>query len=246
MNPRSRWTVLVWLLACSQVEGTTRTIQLRVAPAPDSSLEQSNLHARLVVSSQGLPREAVVLVHGLGGDSREWLDLSDSLRAHGIASLAIDLRGHGKSAGTFPASSPARFGEASADVEAGIAWLMDSLGLDPSRIVLVGNSLGGGLATLASTADPRIRFITWYPGLTYTTPNRPVTTAATHRLRGHIIQGVDSSHPRANPELTRKLLAANPGVSVTWLPGPGHGTNGRRSKYERETLDTLIQWLQPL
>jgi pimeloyl-ACP methyl ester carboxylesterase len=233
------------MVACRQDPGDTQFVHLTVSEGPQAAFRTTRLEGELVTPSLRKPSHAVLLVHGLGGNRQEWMALVDSLRSHDIASLAIDLRGHGESEGAFPREAPDRYGEAVIDVEAGLAWLIDSLGLDPSRIVIVGNSLGGGLGILAGAAQPQIRFIAWYPGLTYTTPDRSLATVAMQRLRGHIIQGSDSTHPRANPVLTRAFLAANPGVSVTWLTGPGHGTNGQRNRYERETLDTLIQWLQP-
>jgi alpha-beta hydrolase superfamily lysophospholipase len=245
MKLRGKELLLVGLVACSGGEATTRVIHLRTEPGAVLTGHPGRLEGRLVTSGTDSSRSSVLLVHGLGGNSLEWSGLAESLRTRGITTLAIDLRGHGRSGGSFPADSPEQYGEAVSDVQSGIAWLIDSLGANPSEIAIVGNSLGGGLAILASAAFPVIRFIAWYPGLTYTTPERSLQTMVLPALRGHIIQGSDSTHPRSNPALTSRFLAANPGISISWLPGPGHGTNGWRSRYERETLDTLTQWLLP-
>ena len=90
----------------------------------------------------GLP---VVLVHSLAGSSAHWSRQLQHLRATRRA-LAFDLRGHG-------ASDPPRNHDFSMTALAGdIGAVVDELEIQ--RFVLVGHSLGGGVALSYAGAHP--------------------------------------------------------------------------------------------
>jgi pimeloyl-ACP methyl ester carboxylesterase len=87
----------------------------------------------------------VVLVHSLAGNSTHWAKQLEHLRPTRRA-VALDLRGHGR-------SEPAKNGDYSIAGMAGdIAAVVDTLGLD--RFVLVGHSMGGGVALAYAGAHP--------------------------------------------------------------------------------------------
>ena len=92
---------------------------------------------------EGVP---VVFVHSFGGDSSHWSSQLSHLRHHRRA-LAIDLRGHGKSAG--PNDDDYAVASFVKDVEA----VVEKLGL--KRFVLVGHSLGGAVAVKYAGRNPR-------------------------------------------------------------------------------------------
>jgi pimeloyl-ACP methyl ester carboxylesterase len=90
----------------------------------------------------GLP---VVLVHSMAGTAAHWSGQLKHLRS-GRRAVALDLRGHG-------ASDPPRNQDYSIAGMAGdIAAVVDGLGL--SSFVLVGHSLGGGVALTYAGAHP--------------------------------------------------------------------------------------------
>lgn len=102
----------------------------------------------------GAGEDLVVLVHGLGGSSLNWVDLLDRA-GDGPTFLAPDLPG-------FGASPPPRDGDHSPAGHArAVNGLIDAwrerrggaapLG-DPGRVHLVGNSLGGAVALHAASA----------------------------------------------------------------------------------------------
>jgi pimeloyl-ACP methyl ester carboxylesterase len=99
----------------------------------------------LAVDDGGRGGIPVVLLHSLAGNSGQWAGVLDHLRA-GRRALAIDLRGHGQS--EAPANGDYSFAAMADDVGA----VVDSLGLE--RFVLVGHSMGGGVALVYAGAHP--------------------------------------------------------------------------------------------
>lgn len=87
---------------------------------------------------------AVVFIHGIGGAARIWAHQMHSFAAAGFAPVALDLPGYG---GRAPVEA-VTFDGLAADVEAAIA----RRGLD--RPVLVGHSMGGGVAQTALRRRP--------------------------------------------------------------------------------------------
>jgi dienelactone hydrolase len=90
---------------------------------------------------------AVLLLNGAAGDRRVYAALAESLARRGVASLRLDLRGHGESTnlGRF-APGPeglALIERTHEDVAAARAWLAARAGIDASRIGVVGASYSG-------------------------------------------------------------------------------------------------------
>jgi pimeloyl-ACP methyl ester carboxylesterase len=82
----------------------------------------------------------VAFVHGALHDHSVWSLQSRALAHHGHAVLAVDLPGHGRSAGPAPAS-----------VEAAADWLVDLLAAaGVRRVALVGHSMGSLIALSAA------------------------------------------------------------------------------------------------
>jgi 3-oxoadipate enol-lactonase len=77
----------------------------------------------------------MVLLHGLGEDSRGWDEVAAAFAGR-FRVLAVDLRGHGHS------DWPGRYSLAL--LRDDVLGLLDALGLD--RITLIGHSLGGAVA----------------------------------------------------------------------------------------------------
>ncbi|WP_162909965.1 alpha/beta fold hydrolase [Aggregatilinea lenta] len=92
---------------------------------------------RLYVAARKLAESAyppLVLIHGAGGSHLDWPP--ELRRLAGVRVLALDLPGHGKSSGA---------GRADTQVyAAAVAGLLETLDLPPA--VLVGHSMGGGVA----------------------------------------------------------------------------------------------------
>jgi pimeloyl-ACP methyl ester carboxylesterase len=96
----------------------------------------------LAARGGGLP---VVFAHSLAGNSGQWKAQLEHLRPNRRA-VAFDVRGHGR-------SEPAKNGDYSiAGMASDISAVVDSLGLE--RFVLVGHSMGGGVALVYAGTHP--------------------------------------------------------------------------------------------
>ncbi|MHC4093507.1 MAG: alpha/beta hydrolase, partial [Planctomycetota bacterium] len=96
----------------------------------------------------------VILLHMYGSDRSAWDPIIEVLHEHGVAVLAIDLRGHGQS--IQPTSMGLQeqaatrdeelFRSMYRDVMAAYAWLSDQPNVDSSQFGLVGASVGCSVA----------------------------------------------------------------------------------------------------
>jgi uncharacterized protein len=112
------------------------------------------LNAFVYVAAGAGPHPAVVLLHGFPGNERN-LDLAQDIRRAGWDVLFFDYRGSWGSSGDFS------FTHGIEDTAAAVEYLRSPsmariLRLDPSRIVLIGHSMGGFMAVQAAAADPTI------------------------------------------------------------------------------------------
>ena len=112
------------------------------------------LNAFVYVAAGAGPHPAVVLLHGFPGNERN-LDLAQDIRRAGWDVLYFNYRGSWGSPGDFS------FANSIEDTAAAVAYLRQpevakKLRLDPTRIVLIGHSMGGFMAVQGTAADPSI------------------------------------------------------------------------------------------
>lgn len=95
-------------------------------------------------------RGAALIFHGNAGNISHRTDYLTMFNRLGYAVLIIDYRGYGKSTGTPSEEGTYR------DAEAAWEYLMETRKLKPRDVVVLGESLGGGIATwLAAKYPPR-------------------------------------------------------------------------------------------
>ena len=92
-----------------------------------------------------------VFFHGLPGNEKN-LDLAQAVRRAGWNAITVNYRGSWGSPGEF------RFGNTLEDADAVLAFLRDSanarsLGVDTSRLVIAGHSMGGWVVALTAAHD---------------------------------------------------------------------------------------------
>jgi pimeloyl-ACP methyl ester carboxylesterase len=101
-----------------EIPGTPERISARYFPSPGAAF-------------------TVLYSHGNGNDLGQIAGVLEDLRSRGFSVLGYDYEGYGTSSGTASERSVYR------DVEAAYAYLTDTLGASPRRIIAYGFSLGG-------------------------------------------------------------------------------------------------------
>lgn len=154
---------------------------------------------------------AIVLIHGAIDDHSVWALQSRSLAHHGCAVLAVDLPGHGRSAGPALPS-----------VEALADWVVALLGAaGVERAVLVGHSMGSlialeAAARLGARAAGLVMVGTAYP--------MKVSPALLDTALLDVHKAIDLVNGFSYSSLAAKPSAPSPGF---WLRGNGRALNRR-------------------
>jgi fermentation-respiration switch protein FrsA (DUF1100 family) len=100
------------------------------------------------------PRLSVLFLRGTGGTIRRWRVMGGRWHdALGANVLLFDYRGFGRSGGVASEEGLYRDGDAAYE------WLVQTRGVAPSRIVIVGQSLGGGVATHLAVTVPHAALV---------------------------------------------------------------------------------------
>lgn len=93
----------------------------------------------------GEPTGAVVILHGADSTKESHYDFGRLCRSYGLAAVAYDARGHGRSAGSF---GPTAFGDA--------LGMCDLAREHAPAVALRGSSMGGFAAIHAAALDPEL------------------------------------------------------------------------------------------
>ena len=130
-------------------EGNWQPADLKFEDAWFASADGTRLNGWYVPHEQ--PRATVLYCHGNGGNVACWADAARTLHDRvGVSVMLFDYRGYGRSEG-----QPSEAGVL-ADARAARAWLAKREGIAERQIVLMGRSLGGGVAVdLAATDGAR-------------------------------------------------------------------------------------------
>lgn len=116
---------------------------------------QGDLYLPAAASRGAIP--AAVLLSEPDWEDRSIYDayLGPDFAKNGIAALAIDVRGTGKSGGQkqFDAFSPQEVDRIQLDIRAAIKFLSSQKTFDPGRIAVVGSGIGANYATLEAAQN---------------------------------------------------------------------------------------------
>jgi alpha-beta hydrolase superfamily lysophospholipase len=116
-------------------------------PTPEPpQLGRSNGLAYALFLPEGQPSAGVVICHGAGSAKESHFDFGRAARGAGMAALAFDARGHGRSDGEF---GPSAFAD--------VLEMVDLLRRHTPHVALRGSSMGGFCALhSAAVADPPV------------------------------------------------------------------------------------------
>ena len=118
---------------------------MKHAPPAPPELGMSNGLSHALFLPEGEPEVGVVVLHGAGSAKESHFDFARGCRDEGMAALAFDSRGHGRSEG--------RFGPGAVDDVLAMAAVLRT---HVPRVALRGSSMGGFLALHAAARDPSI------------------------------------------------------------------------------------------
>ena len=96
----------------------------------------------------------LIICHGAGEFKENYFELCELLASRGVATLAIDMHGHGQSAGERYYVNMRQW---VADIQAAIDFLLTHAKIDGSRIGAFGLSSGGTAILEAAMIDPRLK-----------------------------------------------------------------------------------------
>lgn len=178
-------------------------------------------------------RAVVLFCHGNGGNVALWGGVLETLHDRiGVTSMGFDYRGYGRSEG-----SPSEAGVL-ADARAARAWLARRAGIAENQIVLMGRSLGGGVAVDLAAADGARGLVlestfTSLPEVAHVAmPLLPVRALMQTRLnsiakirnyRGPLLQSHGTADRLIPFAIGRKLFdAANEPKQFVAIPGGDH------------------------
>src|SRR5262249_36182641 len=102
---------------------------------------------------------AVILVHMLHKNRRDWESVASRLASEGIGALAFDLRGHGESTGASPEGDAADYSVLIRDVGAARRYVASRSDVQAARIGIAGASIGANLAVLEASGDTAVASI---------------------------------------------------------------------------------------
>ncbi len=214
--------------------------------------------------TDGIP---VVFLHSFAGDAGHWASQLSHVR-HQRRALAIDLRGHGKSAA--PRDNDYSVAAFANDVDA----VMDAMKL--KRIVLVGHSLGGAVAISYAGSHPdRVAglVLVGAPGKMPAEQSKPIVAAieanydetmkgywekllteAQPHVRTQLVAQMNAVPKEASLAIIKALFAYDPLPALDRYPGPklliytsqGDTPNdlqNLRPKLPRRVIDGTSHWV---
>lgn len=193
------------------------------------------VHATAANPCGAAPRPVVVLAHQMCTDRSEWSqpthDWVDALHAQGIATLAIDLRGHGASK-VWPDGAThdlcAEINDPNVqplylamvgDVQGAVAYARGAM--HASSVATIGASIGANSSIVTFAADASIAItVALSPGLDY----RGIQTEPAIKTTGArpvLLEAAEDDSRSASA--VRQLAQDNPAVTTKVWPSGGHG-----------------------
>ena len=199
------------------------------------------------------PRAVALFAHGNAGNVTDRADFLREMHRLGVAVLAFDYRGYGRSSG-----NPNEAGIL-ADGRAARKWLADHTETPESEIVLMGESLGGGVAvqlaaetparglvlenTFSSLPDVAAAHYPWIP-VKQLMRTQLDSADAVKNYHGPLLQFHGDADTIVPFKLGRKLFdTANDPKKFVIIPGGDH--NDPRTPKYYQAVDRFLNQLPP-
>ena len=105
--------------------------------------------------TQAGPQPTIVVAHGWSSNMAQVLPIADFLHQSGFGVLLYDARSHG----TSTMDNPITLQKIAQDLRGAIDYLEGRADVDMTQLGVVGHSMGGSGAILATSIEPRIRVL---------------------------------------------------------------------------------------
>jgi alpha-beta hydrolase superfamily lysophospholipase len=193
---------------------------------------------------------AVILAHMYPATKESWAPFQDVLAKRGLASLAVDLRGHGESTKAVEGQTldyrkftDAEHLSSMEDLRAAYEWI-STRGIETNKIAVAGASVGANLALRLLAENPLIpAALLLSPGLNYhgVTTGDVVPFVNPHQAVQMIVsRGDDDESVRAADQILALLAVEMKGVKK--LSNAGHGT--RMFEGDAALMGEAADWLR--
>lgn len=207
----------------------------------------------LQLPSAGTRHPAALLIHGFSSRKERMAEaIGRKLVKRGIASLSVDLPLHGERPGSLndisvrtPFAIVSKWRLALREATSALDYLATHPEIDPSRIALVGYSLGAFLGVHVAADDSRVKAVVLAAGgdLPAGTPFAALIRSvadplrAIRRIRGRPVLMVNGQLDRTvrADQAERLYAAAGEPKEVRWYPG-GHWP-------QASEIDAAAEWL---
>jgi pimeloyl-ACP methyl ester carboxylesterase len=184
----------------------------------------ATLAGSLFLPSGDGPHPGVVLIHGSGPQTRAHLRVhAEYFARRGIAALAYDKRGTGRSAGDLQG---AIYQDLAEDALTGARLLQRWAGIEPTGVGLCGSSQGGWIAPLAARQAEELAFIVLVAGPAVSVAQQNVDNAA-YSLRAQGLSEDEVQEAVAHVERFNQLWRTGEG----WEALRQSATAGRHTRW---------------
>jgi dienelactone hydrolase len=235
---------LLLLLPALLAAAEPRSQEMTLA-APDGFV----LKGTLTIPPQPGRRPVVILAPQFQATRAGWQLLTDRLHAAGVATLALDLRGHGESilkAGVpvpvsddfFASAKVVGFDRIPGDLALAAAWVRKQPGIDGRHLALAGASLGAFSVLMATPAVHPVAVLALSPAGTGAFGENARLDLARAVERGKAAVMVMASRDDADAAANAAALRPIPGVYTRLADGQEHGFG-----YLQAQSDTMAVFL---
>jgi alpha-beta hydrolase superfamily lysophospholipase len=200
---------------------------------------------------------AMIICHGAGEFKENYFELCERLAERGVATLAVDMHGHGESEGE---RFHVNMDEWVADVRAAVEFLSAHPSVGPGRIGAFGLSSGGTAILEAALVEPRLKALValdatvrnsmpWVFALVLKSLillGRIKKRFTKTDLRLSVLKLIEGIKMAADPEIERRIRSnprCNEAFKAFPLPGGAHSFFVNTLKrVSRITIPTLVLW----
>lgn len=193
---------------------------------------------------------AVILLHMMPANRKAWADFQPALAKRGIASLAIDMRGHGdstvgpeKATIDFKKFSDEEHQSALLDVIGAFEWLQRR-GFERPRIALAGASFGANLALQFLGEEPLVSGAALFsPGRNYKGTNA-VSDAGAILPHQSLWIAASEGDDQESFECAKEVLEEAPCDRKIFIPLKNAGHGNAILGNQPQLVDRLADWLK--